>query len=99
MVRTDPAGKVLGYVLGDGKLLEFGGAVLARSPAGFSVTAGSGKAMAHGKRRSRQNLPPLAAEGELRLPGPGTRLWVDGEPVAAVGAGELLRIGQVAGRR
>jgi len=37
MVRIGPAGKVLGYVLGDGGVLEFAGSVLARSKARFSV--------------------------------------------------------------
>jgi len=92
MVRTGPAGKVLGYVLGDGGVLEFAGSVLARSKAGFSVSADSAKAMASGKRRARQNLPPLPAAGELWLPGPATRLWVDGAPVAAARGG-LFRIG------
>ncbi len=98
MVRTNPAGKVLGYVLGDGSVLEFGGSVLARSTAGFSVSADSAKVMAFGKRRARQNLPPLPAAGELWLPGPATRLWVDGAPVATAGRGGLIRIGPKPGR-
>lgn len=94
MVRTAAGGKVLGYVLGDGRVLEFAGSVLARSSPGFSVSADSAKVMAWGRRRARQNLPPLPAEGELRLPGPATRLWVDGKTAAATaGRGGLVRIG------
>ncbi len=97
MVRINPDGKVLGYVLGDGSILEYSGAVLARSSAGFSVIADSAKAMVTGKRRARQNLPPLSAAGELRLPGPATRLWVDGAPVSARRAG-LVSVGPKPGR-
>ncbi len=94
MVRTDPEGKVLGYVLGDGNLLEFAGQTLARSQAGFSVTVDAVKAMAHGKRRARQNLPPVAAQGELYLPGPAAQLWVDGEKASTVRTRNgLIRIG------
>ena len=97
MVRTSPAGKVLGYVLGDGSVLEFAGSVLARSTPGFSVSADSAKAMACGKRRARQNLPPLPASGDLWLPGPATRVWIDGAPVTA-SRGGLFRIGPKPGR-
>jgi hypothetical protein len=97
MVRINPAGKVLGYVLGDGGVLEYSGDVLARSTPGFSVIADASKAMVTGKRRARQNLPPLPAAGELRLPGPATRLWVDGVPVAARRDG-LVSVGPKPGR-
>ena len=98
MVRTDPSGKVLGYVMGDGSVLEFAGSVLARSAPGFSVSADAAKAMVFGKRRARQALPPLPAVGELWLPGSAARLWVDGEPVAtAAGLDGLARIGRMPG--
>jgi hypothetical protein len=99
MVRTGPDRKALGYVMGDGTMLEFAGSVLARSSSGFSVSADSAKAMVSGKRRARQNMPPIAAVGEVRLPRPGARLWVDGEPVErATGTDGLTRVGQATAR-
>ncbi|MEO8657390.1 MAG: hypothetical protein ABI693_02925 [Bryobacteraceae bacterium] len=91
MVRTGPDGTVVGYVLGDGGVLEFEGRVLARSSPGFSVTADGQKVMVQGRRRARQNLPPLPADGYAWLPSRDTQLWVDGEKVAARGG--LVRIG------
>ncbi len=94
MVRTSPDGQVLGYALCDGSELEFAGSVLVSAPGGLSVIADRSKVMASGRRRARQNLPPLPAVGELRLPGPAARLWADGEPVgASVGTNGLVRIG------
>ncbi|MBE0658527.1 MAG: hypothetical protein IH602_12620 [Bryobacteraceae bacterium] len=81
MVRTNASGQVTGYVLGEGRALEFNGKPLARSQAGFSVSAGEAKTMVAGPRRPRQNQPPLPARGEIRLPAQTTRLWVDGNSV------------------
>ena len=83
MVRTDAAGKVLGYVMGDGSSLEFGGKTLARTPQRFSVSVDAKRAMAAGMRRARQGLPPIPAAGSVWLPGASTELWADGVRVAA----------------
>ena len=95
MVRTNDAGQVVGYVVGEGRTLTFNGRTLARSDSGFSVIANVEKAMATGQRRARQNLPPLPASGALWLPGPATRLWVDGRPTPAIAGGAgLVRVGR-----
>lgn len=94
MVRTGPRGELLGYVLGEGTALQFGGETLARSAAGFSVIADPAKVMVAGPRRAHQNLPPLPARGAVRLPGRETRLWVDGKPASAeAGSDGLARAG------
>lgn len=93
MVRTNASGQVTGYVLGEGRTLEFGGRPLARADAGFSVSAGEAKTMVAGPRRPRQNQPPLPARGELWLPAPTSRLWVDGNPLSpSAGPDGLARI-------
>ncbi|RPI25149.1 MAG: hypothetical protein EHM61_15130 [Acidobacteria bacterium] len=94
MVRTGPGGEVLGYVVGEGRLLEFGGRTLVRSPEAWSVSAGLSKTMVAGPRRARQGLPPLAASGEVLLPAPGSRLWVDGRLASAVPRSGLVRVGK-----
>ncbi|MEA2062570.1 MAG: hypothetical protein U9P14_02625, partial [Gemmatimonadota bacterium] len=71
MVRTDRAGEVAGYVLGDGARLEYKGRVLVVSDAGpLSVSAGREQVHATGRRRARENLPPLKPYGKLWLPAP-----------------------------
>jgi hypothetical protein len=93
MVRTNASGHVTGYVLGEGRTLEFNGKPLARSETGFSVSAGEQKTMVAGPRRPRQNQPPLPARGELWLPAKTTRLWVDGNSVRpSAGRDGLARI-------
>lgn len=93
MVRTNASGQVTGYVLGEGRTLEFGGKPLVRSQSGLSVSAGETKTMVAGPRRPRQNLPPLPAHGEIRLPSKTARLWVDGKPARTViGREGLARI-------
>ncbi|MFC1614927.1 hypothetical protein ACFL5K_06480, partial [Gemmatimonadota bacterium] len=83
MVRTDEAGRVAGYVMGDGRSLEFGGVSLASSAMPWSVSADGKRVFASGMRRARENLPALAAEGRCWLPAPQAQLYVDGEPVEA----------------
>lgn len=95
MVRIGISGEVLGFVLGDGRSLSFNGQVLARSEAGFSVSASADKTVVTGPRRARQNLSPLAARGEVWLPGSAARLWVDGKEVAVEkGRGGSVRVGR-----
>lgn len=79
MVRTTKTGEVSGYVLGQGKILRYSGETLVRSVTGLSVSAGLSKTMVARPRRARQGLAPLPAAGEVRLTGPASRLWVDGQ--------------------
>ncbi|MEO8657394.1 MAG: hypothetical protein ABI693_02945 [Bryobacteraceae bacterium] len=65
--------------------------ILASSSLGFSVIYDGQKVMVQGRRRARQNLPPLPADGYAWLPSRDTQLWVDGVKVAARGG--LVRIG------
>lgn len=83
VVRTDGAGRVTGYVMGDGSSLEFAGKVLARSPRRVSVSADARRTMANGPRRARRGLAPLAAAGTFWLPGPASELWADGKRIEA----------------
>ncbi|MFB3825950.1 MAG: hypothetical protein ACE15B_04240 [Bryobacteraceae bacterium] len=92
MVRTGPDGSVLGYVCGDGRTLTYRGKALARSEAGFSVSAGAAKLMVAGPRRARQNLPPLPAAGRIWRPHPSARIWIDGEPRSASALGPVSLI-------
>ncbi len=82
MLRRGPQGELLGYVFGDGRLLEYEGKTLARSEAGLCVSAGRDKVMVAGPRRARLNLAPLPAAGELWRPHRSARVWVDGEPLS-----------------
>ena len=82
-MRTDEAGRVAGYVLGDGRSLEFDGRSLASSALPWSVSADGKRVFASGMRRARENLPALAAEGRCWLPAPQAQLYADGEPVEA----------------
>jgi hypothetical protein len=79
VVRTDSAGNVVAYTMGDGASLEFAGRVLVRSRQPFSVSADAKACMATGPRRARQGLAPLAVEGAFWLPGPSPEIWADGE--------------------
>ncbi|MBI5084582.1 MAG: hypothetical protein HZB13_08295 [Acidobacteria bacterium] len=72
MVRTAPDGRILGYVMGDGTSLEYGGRVLASSKRACSVVADESGVQTGATRRARQGLPPLAAEVTAWRPG-GTR--------------------------
>jgi hypothetical protein len=93
MVRTGAAGRVTGYVLGEGRTLEFAGRPLVRAEAALSVSAGEAKTMVAGPRRPRLNLPPLPAKGEILMSSITARLWVDGKPVKPViGRDGLARI-------
>jgi hypothetical protein len=83
MVRTDRAGKVVGYVMGDGSSLEFGGKTLARSAQPFSVSADSKRSIATGPRRARQGLEPLPVVGAFWLPDTASEVWADGRRVKA----------------
>jgi hypothetical protein len=92
MVRTDGAGELLAYVMGDGSSLEFDGKVLAKSAQRFSVSADARRAMAAGMRRARQGLRPIPATGSVWLPDGATELWVDGvrRPAKTDAAGMAL---------
>jgi hypothetical protein len=81
VVRTDLAGAITGYAMGDGTALESGGVTLARSRRPLSVIADARRAMAAGPRRARQGLEPLPAAGSFRLPAAGAEVWVDGRRV------------------
>lgn len=94
MVRTGPNREVLGYVVGDGRLLVFGEQTLVRSREGFSVSAGALKTMITGLRRARQGLSPLAASGDVWLPGSGSQLWVDGRLVSRDHRSGLVKVGR-----
>lgn len=94
MVRTDRSGAVIGYLIGDGTLLEFGRTALVRSRQPLSVSADARRVMATGQRRARQGLAPFPAAGSFRLPGAATEVWADGERVrAAPGADGMVSIG------
>ena len=78
MVRIGPEGRVLGYVLGDGKNFEHGDQVIVQAPETVSVSADSRRTWVTGRRRTRQGLPPLAAQGKVYLPDSASQLYVDG---------------------
>jgi hypothetical protein len=99
MVRTDQAGKVLGYVMGDGKTMQFGGKTLARSERPFSVSADSKRSIATGSRRARQGLPPLPVAGAFWLPDATSEVWADGERVKpSIGPGRLAILDSTGGK-
>lgn len=81
LVRTDLAGRVTGYLLGEGRNLSYGGRLLAVSEESWSVSADSLQLFAGGRRRAREDLPPLPAAGRLWLPGPQASLFADDRPV------------------
>jgi len=81
MVRTDRSGLVTGYALGEGRKLSYGGKTLVEAVESISVSADSLQVFASGKRRARENLPPLPAEGRVWLPGVKARLFADDRPV------------------
>ncbi|MBI5281225.1 MAG: hypothetical protein HY858_06030 [Candidatus Solibacter usitatus] len=69
MVRRAPDGRILGYVMGDGTRLEYGGRVLASSKRMCSVVANEAGVQTGATRRARQGLPPLPAEVTTWRPG------------------------------
>ncbi len=77
LVRTDPAGAVTGYLIGDGKTLTYNGQTLAQGPRPFSVSAEEKRTFATGPRRSNQALPPHPAQGQIWLPHPSSEIWAD----------------------
>jgi hypothetical protein len=81
VVRTDRAGNVIGYAMGEGRSLEFAGRRLARSPRQFSVSADGKQVIATGPRHARQGLAPEAAAGSFWLPDAASEIWADGERV------------------
>ncbi|MEK7403838.1 MAG: hypothetical protein AAB225_01900 [Acidobacteriota bacterium] len=90
MVRTNSAGNVVGYVMGDGSSLEFAGRTLARSQRPFSVSADSKRTIATGPRRARQGLAPLPAAGTVWLPDAASQVWADEERVKpSIGPGRM----------
>ena len=62
MVRLR-AGRVAGYVLGEGTYLRWNGAVLVESKQPVCVTADGSGAQVFGRRRAREGLPPLKPAG------------------------------------
>ncbi len=77
MVRTDRAGNVVGYVMGDGTSMEFAGKILARSQRPFSLSADGKRSIATGPRRARQGLEPLPVAGTFWLPDAASEVWTD----------------------
>jgi hypothetical protein len=61
LVRVQ-AGKVTGFVLGEGTYLEWGGTNLVRASSPVCVSAGLTDRQVTGRRRSRQGLPPVMPE-------------------------------------
>ncbi|HFB98217.1 MAG TPA: hypothetical protein ENJ62_03670 [Bryobacterales bacterium] len=84
MVRTDPSGRIAGYVMGEGTRLAFGGRTLAEGSEAFSVSAGPQGVFVSGKRRAAKAQPPLPARGKVWLPPPSAKLWIDERQVSAV---------------
>jgi hypothetical protein len=81
LVRRDRAGRVLGYVLGDATSLRVADQVLVTAETSFSVSADDVRLFATGQRRARANLPPLQAEGQVRLLGARAEVFSNGESV------------------
>jgi len=81
MVRTDPDGKLVGYVLGDGTRLDFNGTRLVNSDQPLSVSADTIETSVTGPRRAREGLAPLPAKGEVKPLDGSSRLLVDGQPL------------------
>lgn len=54
--------KVLGYVLGEGTYLRWGGRTLVQARSSVCVSAGPGGTSVSGRRRARKGLPPLKAQ-------------------------------------
>ena len=82
LVRTDPSGQVVGYMLGDGRNLSFAGQSLARTEEPASVSADNQRVFLTGGRRAQQNRPPLEPRGKVRLPHPRAEVFVDGELIS-----------------
>ncbi|HUU29780.1 MAG TPA: hypothetical protein VM123_18410, partial [archaeon] len=94
-VRTDRTGQVTGYVLGDGRSLSFGSQTLVRADEPMSVSADTVRVFATGRRRAREDLPPLSARGRVWLPHPRTAIFADGEPVKPLMAqGRMALVGE-----
>jgi hypothetical protein len=77
MVRTDRAGNVVGYIMGDGTSMEYAGKTLARSQRPFSLSADGKRSIATGARRARQGLDPLPVAGSFWLPDAASEVWAD----------------------
>lgn len=77
VVRTDAAGAIIGYLMGDGTSLQFDARALVRSAQCLSVSADGKRSVATGPRRARQGLEPLSAEGSFWLPSPSSEVWVE----------------------
>ena len=98
-VRLDEQGKVTGYVLGDGRSLAYAGQVLVRAGEPLSVSADSARVFLTGRRRARQDQPPLAVRGGAWLPGPRAEVYADGELVRPfMQPGGIAVIGEKQGR-
>ena len=97
LIRTDLAGKVVGYLMGEGGTLEFAGRVLASAERPFSVSADGRQTIATGGRRAREGLTPLAAAGTFWLPGAASEVWADGDRGRpTVGPGGMVTLGSTA---
>ncbi len=81
MVRVDHAGKIVGYVMGEGREMEFAGKTLIHAPRSLSVSADSKRTFLTGSRRAAEGLVPLPAEGAVWLPNAASEVWVDGKRV------------------
>lgn len=93
LVRTDRAGNIVGYVMGDGTSMEFAGRTLARSDRPFSVSADAKRSFATGARRARKGLAALPAAGTFWVPDDASEIWADNERVEpAMGPGRLATL-------
>ena len=83
VVRTNLAGGITDYIMGDGAFLEFDGHTLVRSEQLLSVNADAKRTVATGPRRARSGEPPLAPTGSFWLPSSDSEVWVAEERIEA----------------
>ncbi len=93
LVRRDRSGKVRGYVLGEGSSLAWAGEQLVQSAGTVSVTADLQQVWIKGRLGTRQGDGPTPASGTIRLPSPGTQLFVDDLPAKACAKDDLVKVG------
>ena len=63
LVRVNPAGQVVGYVLGEGTYLKWGDKVLVQATDSVCVSADADGAKVFGRRQSRKGLPTVEPVG------------------------------------
>jgi len=95
MVRLGSSGEVTGYVLGEGRSLSFDSQTLVQADEPLSVSADRMRVFASGRRRSRENLPPLPAKGKIWLPHQRAEVFVDGKLTSPMmAAGRIAQVGE-----